>query len=116
MTPVAGAAIPIAALGVVLAPAEEADATAPETDRLTPDAADRAEDMVDEAMPDMLAIPDMLVALAAEALRPVLPSWADSVATGAAPAPFPEAETAPRAAASPVAASPPPVAVRVGAW
>jgi len=113
MTPVAGAAIPIAALGVVLAPAEEADATTPEADRLTPEAADRAEVMVDEAIPDML---DMAVALAAEALRPVFPSWADSVAAGAAPAPFPEAETAPRAAASPVAASPPPVAVRVGAW
>ena len=71
MTPVAGAAIPIAALGVVLAPAEEADATAPETDRLTPEAADRADVMVDEPMPDML---DMAVALAAEALRPVFPS------------------------------------------
>ena len=113
MTPVAGAAIPIAALGVVLAPAEEADARAPEPDRLAPEAPDRAEDMADEPMPDML---DMAVALAAEALRPVFPSWADSVATGAAPAPFPEAETAPRAAASPVAASPPPDAVRVGAW
>jgi hypothetical protein len=113
MTPVAGAAIPKAALGVVLAPAEEAEETAPESDRLAPDAADRAEDMVDAPIPDML---DMAVALAAEALRPGFPSWADSVATGAAPAPFPEAETAPRAAASPVAASPPPVAVRVGAW
>jgi len=64
----------------------------------------------------------MLVALAAEAdetaeaLRAVFPSWADSVAAGAAPDPFPVPETAPRLAASPVAASPPPVAVRVGAW
>jgi hypothetical protein len=39
----------------------------------------------------------------------------DSVGLGAAPAPFPEAETAPSSAASPVAAGPPPVAVRVGA-
>jgi hypothetical protein len=74
MAPEAGAAIPIAPLGVVLAPAEEADETAPETDRLAPEAADRTVDMVDEpmlAMPDML---DMPVALAAEALRPVFPS------------------------------------------
>ena len=117
MTPVAGAAIPKAALGVVLAPAEEAEETAPEADRLAPEAADRAEDMVDEPILDMS---DMLAALAteaeAEAIMLGFPSWADSVAAGAAPAPFPEAETAPRSAASPVAAAPPPVAVRVGAW
>lgn len=72
MTPVAGAAIPKAPLGVVLAPAEEADETTPETDRLaldadrlTPEEADPAEDMV---------VGLMLVALAAEALRPVFPS------------------------------------------
>jgi len=41
MTPVAGAVTPIAALGVVLAPAEEADeATPPEADRLPEDCRD----------------------------------------------------------------------------
>jgi hypothetical protein len=95
----------------MLAAAPGADETTPEADRLTPEAEDRAEVMV---LALMLA--EAAEAEIAEAEMLGFPSWADSVAAGAAPEPFPEAETAPRSATLPVAASPPPVAVRVGAW
>jgi hypothetical protein len=101
MTPVAGAVTPIAPLGEVEAEAAESEA---EDDRAVVDRIEvelRAEDMVVGAVSDDSE---------AEA------EAAESVGLGAAPEPFPEAETAPRSAAFPVAAAPPPVAVRVGAW
>lgn len=108
MTPVAGATTPMAPL-----PEVEGEAAAPDAD----EAEDRAEDirLAEELEArDMVVGAVMLDAVAeadsASALAP------DSVGLGAAPDPPPEAETAPRSAASPVAAAPPPVAVRVGAW
>jgi hypothetical protein len=111
MTPVAGAVIPMAALGLWEA---EAEAAAPDDDRAEVDRL-----VVMEADRDMVVGADMADAeeeASDSAEAELAPSMALSVGLGAAPAPFPDAETAPSSAASPVAAAPPPVAVRVGAW
>ena len=107
MTPVAGAVIPIAALGLSVA---EAEAAAPDDDRAEVDRLVVMEEDRDIVVGADMADSEEEASVSAE----LAPSMALSV--GAAPAPFPEAETAPSSAASPVAAAPPPVAVRVGAW
>jgi hypothetical protein len=104
MTPVAGAVIPIAALGDWVAAVADPEEEGAVVDRVEED---RAEDMVVGVVPAAEEVAEALDAALASLLDP---------AEGAAPDPFPEAETAPRSAASPVAAAPPPVAVRVGAW
>ena len=112
MRPVAGAASANPELGAEVAapPAELTDEAAPETDRDMDEARDI--DMAEVEARDIV-VGALAAALDAESeSEPAV----DEPAMGAAPFPPPEAETAPRAAASPVAATPQPEAVRVGAW
>lgn len=105
MSPVAGALTLKAALGAELAapPAEADDEEPPDADR------DEARDIdIDDIVVGVIPVAPEAEALASSAV--------EEPAAGAAPDPPPDAETAPRAAASPVAAIPPPEAVKVGAW
>lgn len=104
MRPVAGAVMPMAPLGaeVAAAPADSEAELEPLMDR----------DREAEVEAD---IRDMVVGVIPPAEEAVGEAEAEPGA-GAAPDPPPEAETAPSSDWSPVAAAPPPVAVRVGAW